>query len=100
MHSKLVENVLIFFIAFKKDHMEKQFEKNAYKIRDQQFRDKDMIEFMQGPMKKKTLHEKKNTPPAPLSALCSRNFQNVKLKSIIQKVICHSILREINLGMI
>ena len=32
--------------------------------------------------------------------LCSRNFQNVKLRSSIQEFICHSILAEINLGKI
>ena len=31
-------------------------------------------------------------------ALCSRNFQNVKLRSSLQEFICHSILREINFG--
>ena len=31
------------------------------------------------------------------SPLCSRNFQNVKLRSINQEFICLSILREINL---
>ena len=31
-------------------------------------------------------------------ALCSRNFQNVKLRSSIQEFIFHSILREINFG--
>ena len=34
------------------------------------------------------------------SALCSRNFQNVKLRSPIQEFICHWILRENNFGKI
>ena len=34
------------------------------------------------------------------SALCSRNFQNVKLRSTIQELIYHSILLEINFGKI
>ena len=33
-------------------------------------------------------------------ALCSRNFQNVKLRPTIQESICHSIWCEINFGMI
>ena len=31
-------------------------------------------------------------------ALCSRNFQNVKLSSTIKEFICHSILLELNFG--
>ena len=34
------------------------------------------------------------------SALCSRNFQKVKLRSTIQELIYHSILLEINFGKI
>ena len=36
--------------------------------------------------------------PTHTISLCSRNFQNVKLRSTIQKFVCHSILREINFG--
>ena len=32
--------------------------------------------------------------------LCSRNFQNVKLRSTIQEFLCHSIMREIHFGKI
>ena len=54
-------------------------------------------------IRRRQLHKMPITMPITtakllVDALCSKNFPNVKLRSKIQEVICHSILCEIDFG--